>query len=144
MCIFKDVLECSITCELPENYLSEARKEKVIQCGSRRKDSLHKTIGSSSIQYHKNSNINYTSNDHINRYLRWKCAEEPGTSQEKLSRRSLTGIFEFKKPCIMCSEHCNIIKDKKHADRWGKNKRLHCKQQTGEMGIYLLKEHYCR
>ena len=66
------------------------------------------------------------------------------SSEMKLSRRSLTGIFEFKKPCIICSEHCDIIKDKKHADRWGKNKRLHCKQQTGEMGIYLLKEHYCR
>ena len=66
LCISKDVLECSITYELSEDYLSEDRKEKVIQCSNRRKISLHETIGSSSIQYHKNCYVTYTSNDHIN------------------------------------------------------------------------------
>ena len=36
LCIFKDVLECSVTYELSEDYLSEARKGKVIQCSNRR------------------------------------------------------------------------------------------------------------
>ena len=76
LCIFKDVFECLITYELPENCISEARKEKAILCSSRCNDSLHQTISSSSIQYHQNSNITYTSNDHINRYLKWKCTEE--------------------------------------------------------------------
>ena len=38
MCLFKDVFECSITYELYEDYLSEARKEKMIQCSNRLKD----------------------------------------------------------------------------------------------------------
>ena len=71
-CIFKDTVECSITYELSEDYLFEARKEKMIQCSNRRNDNLHETIGSSSIQYHKNCYVTYTSNDHINRYLKRK------------------------------------------------------------------------
>ena len=51
LCIFKDVLKCSVTYELSEDYLSEAEKEKVTQCIDRLKDSLHETIGSSSIPY---------------------------------------------------------------------------------------------
>ena len=77
--ILKDVLECSITYELSEDYLSEAGKEEVIQCSNRRKEGLHETIVSSSIQYHKNCYVTYTSNNHINRYLKRKYAEEPGT-----------------------------------------------------------------
>lgn len=76
------------TYKLSENYLSKAQKEKVIQCSSRRKDSLQETIGSMSIQYHKNGYVIYTSNDHINRYLKRRCTEEPRTSQVKRSRRS--------------------------------------------------------
>ena len=73
---------------------SEAHKEKVIECSNRWKDSLHETIGPSSIQYHKNcyityasNDITYASNEHINRYSKRECAEEPGTSKVKWSRR---------------------------------------------------------
>ena len=52
LCLFNDVLECSVTYELPEDHLPEARKEKVIQCSNRRKGSLHEAIDSSSIQFH--------------------------------------------------------------------------------------------
>ena len=44
--IFKDILECSVTYELSKNYLSEARKEKVIQCSNIQKDTLDETIPS--------------------------------------------------------------------------------------------------
>ena len=57
VCIFKDVLECSVSYKLSEDYLSEARKEKVIQCSNRRKDSLHETIGSSGIEYQKTATL---------------------------------------------------------------------------------------
>ena len=66
-------MECSIT------------YEKVIQYSNRQKDSLHKTIGSST----------YTSNDDIKRCLKRKCAEELGMSQVKRIGRSLTGKFDF-------------------------------------------------
>ena len=65
---FKNVLECSVAYELSEDYLSEAQIKKVIQCSNRKKDSL----GSSSIQYHKSYYVTYTSNDHVNRYLKRK------------------------------------------------------------------------
>ena len=47
-------------------------------------------------------------------------------AQVKQRRRSLTKIFESKKHCIICGEHCNVVKDKKHPDRWEKNKGLRC------------------
>ena len=46
-----------------------------------------------------------------------KCANEPGTSQVKQSRRSSTEMSDFKKRCIIFAEHCSVIKDKKHPDR---------------------------
>ena len=69
---FKNVLECSVAYELSDDYLSEAQIKKVIKCSNRKKDSLNKTIGSSSIQYHKNYYVTYRSNDHVNRYLKRK------------------------------------------------------------------------
>ena len=53
LCLFKDVLKCSVTDVLSEYYFSEAWKGKVIQCSNRRKDSLRGTEGSSSIQFKK-------------------------------------------------------------------------------------------
>ena len=131
-CIFRDVLESSITYEWSKDYLSEARKEKRIQCSNRRKASLYETIGSSSIQYHKNCYVIYTTHDHINRYLKRKYAEQPVTSQVRRIRRSSTRIFDFKKRCIICGENCNVIKDKKHLDRWKKNKDFCCR--TADLG----------
>ena len=43
LCISKYILECSITYKLSEDYLFEARKEKVIQCSNRQNDSLRET-----------------------------------------------------------------------------------------------------
>ena len=126
LCLFKDVLECSIAYELSEDYLSKAQKGKVIHCSNRRKDSLNETIGSSSIQCHKNFYVTYTSNDHRNRYLKRKWAAEPGTSQVKRSRRSWTGILDLKKHCIICGEYCTVIRDKKHPDRLKKNRGFRC------------------
>ena len=53
LCIFKDVLKCSIINVLSEDYFSEAWKGKVIQCSNRLKDSLHGTKASSCIQFQK-------------------------------------------------------------------------------------------
>ena len=73
----EDVWECLITYELSEDYLSEAGKQKVIQCSNKQKERLHETIDSSSIQYHKSCQVTCTSNSHINGCLKRKCAEEP-------------------------------------------------------------------
>ena len=63
--ILKDVSECSIAYEISEHYLSEVRKEKVIQGSNRPNRWRTRDKGSSSIQYHKNCYVTYTSNNHI-------------------------------------------------------------------------------
>ena len=52
-----EALKCFITYELSEDYLFEARKEKVIQYSSRQKDSLLEAIGSSNIQIIKTATL---------------------------------------------------------------------------------------
>ena len=61
-------------------------------------------------------------------------------SRAKLSRRSSIGIFDFKKHCIICGEHCNVIKDRKHLDRWKKNKGFRCRTADREKGKLSFKE----
>ena len=118
----------------------------MIRCSNRWKDSLHKKIGSSSIQYHKNWYITDTSNEYINRYLKRKCSEEPGMSQVKDlcrrsgNRRSFTKIFDFKKQCIIYGENCNIFKDKKHPDQCKNNKAFHCRTVDWGKGNLSSKE----
>ena len=112
----------------------------MIQCSNRQKDSLHETIGSSSIQYHKNCYATYTSNDHRNRNLKRKWAEESGAPQVKRSRRSSTGILDLKKHCIICGEYCTVIRDKKHPDRWKKNRGFRCRTADRGKGNLSSKE----
>ena len=140
LCVFKHILECSITCELSEDCLSEARKEKVVQCSIRRNDNLHAGLDLSSIHYHKNCYLTYTSNDHINRYLKRTHSEEAGTSDVKRSRRLSTEKFDFKQNCIICGKYCNVIKDKKHPDRWKKNKGFLCRTADRGKGKLSFKE----
>ena len=111
--IFKDFLECSVTYKLSQDYLSEAQKEKVIQCSNRRKDSLHETIGLSRIQYHKNYYVAYTSNDHINilNENRQRNQEVPSKMKQIFHKN-----IYFKKQGIVSGESCNVIKDKKYPD----------------------------
>ena len=45
----------------------------------------------------------------------------------KRSKRSSTTFFDFKKNCLTCGEACNIEKDKKHPERWNKNKSFLCR-----------------
>ena len=80
-----------------EDYLSDARKEKAIQFSHRQKDSLYELLKSSSITLYQNNCYLYTSKDHITRYLKQKRAKKPGTSCIKRSKRSLPGLFDFKK-----------------------------------------------
>ena len=76
LCLFKDVLKCSVTDVLSEYYFSEAWKGKVIQCSNRRKDSLRGTEGSSSIQFQKKTATLLIHPMTTSTYLKRKCTEE--------------------------------------------------------------------
>ena len=141
LCIFRDVLECCIEKDLAGTELSEACKEKVIQSSHKRKDGLHDKLNLfHNTHYHKNCYLTYTSNNHIERCLKRKNQEESGTSSVKRSKRSDLRSFDFKKNCIICGEFCNVIKDKKHPDRWEKNKAFICRTADRRKGVLSFRE----
>ena len=121
-CMFQSPLDGSDTQELVEAQLTLTREEKVKQCSEKRSDKSYETLDpSNALHYHQNCYLTYTSNNHIERYLKRKNQNEEA-SCVKHSKRSSTIFFDFKKNCIICREACNIEKDKKHPERWNMNK----------------------
>ena len=101
-CMFQSILDCSDTHELVEAQLTLTRKEKVKQCSERRDDHFYETLDSSSaLYYHQNCYLTYTSNNHIERYLKRKNQNQE-TSCVKRSKRSSSTFFDFKKNCLIC------------------------------------------
>ena len=107
--------------------LTLTRQEKVKQCSERRNDNFYETFyDPSNVLYcHQNFCLIYTSNNHIERYLKRKNQNQEA-SCVKRSKRSSTTFFDFKKNCLIYGEACNIEKDKKHPERWNKNKSFLC------------------
>ena len=121
-CMFQSLLDGSDTQELVEAQLTLTCQEKVKQWSEKRNDKFYETLDpSNALHYHQNCYLTYTSNNHIERYLKRKNQDEEA-SCVKHSKRSSTIFFDFKKNCIICREACNIEKDKKHPERWNMNK----------------------
>ena len=121
-CMFQSLLDGSDTQELVEAQLTLTCQEKVKQWSEKRNDKFYETLDPSNVlHYHQNCYLTYTSNNHIERYLKRKNQNQEA-SCVKHSKRSSTTFFDFKKNCIICGEACNIEKDKKHRERWNKNK----------------------
>ena len=120
--MFQSLLDGSDTQELVEAQLTLTCQEKVKQWSEKRNDKFYETLDPSNVlHYHQNCYLTYTSNNHIERYLKRKNQNQEA-SCVKHSKRSSTTFFDFKKNCIICGEACNIEKDKKHRERWNKNK----------------------
>ena len=87
----------------------------------RRGDVLHSILDQvdlSNLKFHKNCVNTYTSEEHINRYLKRHPRDsnvniEP--SKSKRPRRS-EPYFDWKRNCLFCGEAC-IDKDPKHPDK---------------------------
>ena len=64
----------------------------------------------------------YTSQSHVQRFLKRKSdsAKCTNASPLKRRRRSDTPKFDFQTHCIFCGEYCNVQKDPKHPERWRK------------------------
>ena len=85
----------------------------------------------------------YTSNNHIERYLKRKNQNQEG-SCVKRSKRSSTTFFDFKKDCLIYGEACNIEKDKKHPERWNENKSFLFRTANRGKGKHPLKKYFYR
>ena len=78
ICIFNESMDCYDEDKLWEVALSEVRKKKAIQCSHKRKDGLYKALTSiSHIRYHRRCYLSYSSQIHIERFLKRKLKHEP-------------------------------------------------------------------
>ena len=126
-CMFQSVFDCSNTQELVEAQLTLTHQEKVKNCSKRRNDNFYETLDpSNALYYHQNCYLTYTWNNDIESYLKRKNQNQEA-SYVKRSKRFSTTFFDFKKNCLTCREACNIEKDKKHPERWNKNKSFLCR-----------------
>ena len=131
-CIFKEFVDCSINDEYFPVEMTDIRKQKVIESSIKRMDQLNLTLATLvNIKYHKN---------HIARHLKRTTPIAEGSSESKWSRRSVSTSFNFKKNCFICGESCNVIPDKKHPDRWKKNKAFVCRTADRGKGKLSFKE----
>ena len=127
-CIFETILDCSIERELAKAPLTSLRTEKVKECSNRREDDFYETLNvEKDLRYHTNCYNTYTSNNHIERYLKRKRRNQGEETIVKRSKRLSTELFDFKKHCLICGKLCDIEKDKKHPDRWEKNPAFLCR-----------------
>ena len=141
ICIFNESMDCYDKDKLCEVALSEVRKKKAIQCSHKRKDGLYKALNSiSPIHYHRSCYLSYISQFHIERFLKRKLKHEPPASDVKRAKRSQTPPFDFLKSCLICGAYCNVVKDKKHPERWMQNKRFLCKATDYKRGDQSFKE----
>ena len=144
LCIFKNHIGCSVNAVYSPVELSSTRKDTVKQSSLRRKDNLHLSLDSiNSLYYHTNCYLSYISDDHINRHLKRKSNDDSSSSSASSNKRNMRSAsvkFDFKKNCIVCGNCCNIIPDKKHPDRWAKNKGFLCRTVDRGKGLKTFKE----
>ena len=96
-CVFSSVLDCTKENVLANSPLTLARKEKVKECSSKRGDNFYETLNlATDLYYHVNCYNTYTSNNHIERYLKRKLRNQAVEVSVKRSKRLSTNSFNFK------------------------------------------------
>ena len=81
---------------------------------------------------HRSCVSTYTSQTHIERYLKKRAAEtESNEGSSKRTRRSDVGTFSFQTDCIFCGEEC-YEKDAKHPGRWCRYSRVRTVERVGK------------
>ena len=88
--------------------------------------------------------MQYTSNNHIQWYLKRTGQENNGNSTTsppiKKSRRPIDIKFDFKCHCILCASECAMAPDAKNPARWQKNKGILCKTADRGEGKLSFKD----
>ena len=112
-CIFTNILITRRTCTRPVEQLSEERKFKVKNSSIARLDSYHAKIDwNAPLFFHSNCYLTYNPGSEV-------AAKRP--------TRSSLDAFQFKRNCFICGDVGSIEPDKKHPDRWKKNKGFLCR-----------------
>ena len=127
-CLFKQYLEsCHINNQFADKELTARRKQTVIVKSIARGDSLQVDINQlTSLAYHSNCYLEYTSNEKIDRYLKRKNnSESAEITPRKLLRASIEA-FEFKTQCFICGKDCAVKADPKNPSRFKKNPGVLC------------------
>lgn len=141
-CIFQDVVEsCAVDKCYAKNELTKNRKETVISSSIKRKDDFHQRIENfSSYKYHNLCYTYYTSKEKIDRHLK-RINEQPvvGPSAKRLNRSSVS-MFNFKRNCFICGQHCEVTPDPKNPGRWEKNRGILCRTADRGKGNKSFKE----
>ena len=129
MCVFRYETCCAPTDKYYPVPLTDTRKLTAVSASENRKDCLKQLLKDSTddLLYHTNCYFTYVSKDHIDRKKR-KLAAAALTKvpPKRKTRASLVG-FDFKFHCFVCGEICIVVPDKKHPDRWKKNKAFECR-----------------
>ena len=109
--------------------MSEERKFKVKNSNIARLDSYHDKIDwNAPLFFHSNCYLTHTSTDDVTRHLKRNLTHKPRSEvAAKRPTRSSLDAFQFKRNCFICGDVCSIDPDKKHPDRWKKNKGFLCR-----------------
>ena len=134
-------MDCSDVCELVDSPLTEARRAKVQQSSERRSDDFYESLDfSNPLHYHKNCYLTYTSSSHIERYRKRTSQGGEDSPPPKRTGRSSSNLFDFKRNCLICGDICNVEKDKKHPERWERNKAFLCRTSDRGKGKISFKD----
>ena len=125
ICIFKDTVHlCNSYNKDTLKSITDIKLDKIKTCSGYREDRFYETI-KENVEgrfYHSGCYANYTSKDHINRYLKksGKRALTGDTNPNRKRTRSSLPSFDFKLHCLFCGEFCQILPDPKNPSRWEK------------------------
>ena len=96
-CLFQSILDCSDTQDLVEALLTLTRQEKVKQCSEKINDNFYETLDPSNALYHyQNCYLTYTSNNHIERYLKRKNQNQEASCVKHCKRSSTEKPFNMR------------------------------------------------
>ena len=103
--------------------LSDARLATIAAKSKKRNDDLHTRFKSLPhtiiIKAHEASTSRYTSEYHIDKFLkRKKRLSIENVPLKKTRRTSGASTFVWKLHCLFCGKLCPVVKDPKHPDRW--------------------------
>ena len=126
-CLFQDSEHCNCVGG-SENLkvISDTRLNTIILKSKKRSDVLHTEFrslpASTVLRSHEACISRYTSQFHIDKYLKRKAKEklESTPPLPKKTRRasSANSSFIWKSQCLFCGDACEVKKDSKHPDRW--------------------------
>ena len=103
--------------------LTKTRMDTVKSSSIKQKDDFQQIIENfSTFKCHDLSYTYYTPKDKINRHLKRINEQSVDCPSTKRLNRSSVSLFNFKRNCFICDQHCKSTPDHKNPDHWKKNR----------------------